>query len=246
MTVADSVIAAVTPFANAVVLFDMKTYDSTVCQVGASGNRYSGICFDGTDYWLSVYEGHIVVRWNAKTGQWKEITTGVSCGSFAFSSILWFKEYIWVVPYTERFMLKVDPQSEAVEKTEFCYAWPSQLEKQDEAAFWPLTYMDSILFPQQHGPGIMAYDVKTGKLDCRHLTVDRLPNFDYALRYGDFHESNMYTLHDYLHDVATRDESGEVRLARAQARRTSSTNGDGTAGEKIYAMAKKKIWEACT
>jgi hypothetical protein len=242
MTVVDSVIAAVTPFANAAILFDMKTYDSTVCQVGASGNRYSGICFDGTDYWLSVYEGHIVVRWNAQKGQWKEITTGVNCGMFAFSSILWFKDYIWAVPYTERFLLKIDPQSESVKKIDFSGAWPAHMEQQEEASFWPFTYMDSILFRQHQGSGIMAYDVKTGKLDCHHLITDRLSGFDYSSRYGDLYESNMYTLHNFLDDVAMRNENDEVRLARAQARRISIVSGDGTAGENIYAMAKEEIW----
>ncbi len=246
MAVVGSVLAAVIPCANAVTLFDMKTCVSTVYQVGSSGNRYSGICFDGAYYWLSVYEGHIVVRWNAQTGQWKEITTGVRCGALAFSDILWFKNHLWVVPYAERFMLKVDPQSEAVEKIDFSDAWPLQTRGQEEAAFWPLTYMDSILFPQYHGSGVMAYDVKTGKLDYHHLIVDRLPNYDYSLRYGDFRESSMYTLHDYLDDVTMRNESDEVRLARARVRRASSANGDGTAGEKIYAMAKKENMEVRT
>lgn len=51
---------------NYVLCINLDTFDFSWCEVGDKGFRYSGIVWDGKDYWLSPRTGTPIVRWNGK------------------------------------------------------------------------------------------------------------------------------------------------------------------------------------
>lgn len=49
---------------NEIFKFNMETYDYEVYEVGDSNNRYSGIAWDGNNFWLSPRVNNVVIKWD--------------------------------------------------------------------------------------------------------------------------------------------------------------------------------------
>ncbi len=114
--VVGSCIVAAALSANAVVIFDMDTCISNVFEVGSKKCRYSGICFDGTNYWLSPrYDGPIV-KWNPKGiyREYESFPRGYISGMLSFLNIRYSSGYVWLFPNQANMALKIDICDESI------------------------------------------------------------------------------------------------------------------------------------
>lgn len=57
---------------NQVLIFNMDDYQWEKVEVGEKGNRYVGIAYDGSDFWLAPRRQGNIVRWNERTGVTQE------------------------------------------------------------------------------------------------------------------------------------------------------------------------------
>lgn len=231
--------------ANAVVVFNMRTCVSTVYEVGRKGSAFSGICFDGKNYWLSPYNDGIIVCWDRQTGESKEYDTGIKGNVLTFIGTIFANGYVWMFPHEEGQVLCIDPQNECIKTVDaFREICSEQSDNYLDKVFSMIKeYHGRILSFAYRSADFIDYNLKTTTMRRYHLTADCLPDIDFATHYGDFQENGMYTLHDYLDDIASLNESKEALLQRAQARRQTVTNGNGTSGEVIYAQIKRQALE---
>jgi hypothetical protein len=113
IVVDDSLIVAAACCANAVVMFNMKTTSSVVYKVGRDGYGYSGICFDGNDYWLAPRHDGPIVRWNSEMNACREYTdypAGFSGARGGFCNINYAGGYVWLFPFLANMALKINPR----------------------------------------------------------------------------------------------------------------------------------------
>jgi hypothetical protein len=103
-------IAAASLKSNTVLLFDPDSCVSDVRAVGAAGNRYVDLCFDGADYWLLPKSDGPAVRWNSETGLCEECADfpqGIDGGEWAFWSVEYAAGRVWLFPFAAGAALKL-------------------------------------------------------------------------------------------------------------------------------------------
>jgi streptogramin lyase len=106
--------------ANAVLMFDMETCVSRVYEVGSKGSDYSGICFDGNDYWLAPSCDGPIVRWNPDMGKHKEYADfpdGFAGGVPGFLNIRYSNGFVWLFPARANMALKIDVRDGKITET---------------------------------------------------------------------------------------------------------------------------------
>lgn len=59
---------------NIVMIFDLKNTECTVKRVGSSHCRFSGICREHDNFWLSPRDNGPIVKWNETDDVWQEYT----------------------------------------------------------------------------------------------------------------------------------------------------------------------------
>jgi hypothetical protein len=154
--VVGSCITAAALSANAVVIFDMDTCISKVYEVGSKTCLYSGICFDGTNYWLSPrYDGPIV-KWNPKATykEYQSFPDGFISGMLSFWNICCSDAYVWLFPNQANMALKINVQDERIVIAE---------EFQQECEF-DLPGCSNYIFSKVIGDEIFAHTGKTNRL----------------------------------------------------------------------------------
>ena len=102
--------------ANAVVSFDMETCKSKVYEVGSKEYRYTGICFDGEDYWLSPRFGGPIVRWNPETiyKEYGDFPDGFDKDCSGFWNIRYCSDFVWLFPSRANMALKINIRDESI------------------------------------------------------------------------------------------------------------------------------------
>jgi len=149
--------------ANAVFEFDMNDCSYQIHRFSNTNIGYHGICYDGTDFWLSpLHSKGVVVKWNPADGVIKEFSN--LCDSetdklYPFSSITFAGGYVWLLPATSDRALKIDISNDSVlSADEF------QIEN-DEAlirAWFP--GIDNFLLQGSAGNSVYALSARTNKL----------------------------------------------------------------------------------
>jgi hypothetical protein len=234
---------AVSATANAIVAFNMSTCSSTVYEVGEKGGTFSGICFDGRNYWLSPHDGSIVVRWNRETGESKCYETNVRGEGCNFIGTVFVNGYVWLLPYGGGSALCIDPQNEQIKKVDdFCENFCEQSNSYRDTGFSMIReYHGKILSFADRSADLIDFSPKDSVLKRYHLNVNGLPKNNFNTHYGNFMENGLYTLYDYIDEIALLKENNEDLVQRAKIRRQITVNGNGTAGEAIYEHIKKQI-----
>jgi len=99
-------------FTNAVLEFNMKTNSSVLHQVGDKENAYSGICYDGEQYWLTPRHNTAIVKWNPRNGQYQPFQFSSIAAStntrYLFLRPVCFDGFIWVFPQNFEHVLKIN------------------------------------------------------------------------------------------------------------------------------------------
>lgn len=133
-------------FDNYILEVDMKNQKTNFYKINCPKMRFSTICFDGEDFWLTGYKP-VVVKWNKKEecveildefpngflqfhkeGYWEEV----------FSRSFYEQGYIYLFPLTANMVLKIKKETGQMEKI---YQWDSlescyTVEKWDENLFY--------------------------------------------------------------------------------------------------------------
>jgi hypothetical protein len=112
---------------NAIMLFNMKTDDYEVIYVGEKSMRYTSICFDGQNYYLSPHYENYIVKWNKKTSETLkiELPSSFSRKKNVYGNFLirYLNEHIWLFPVSANNAYKININTneitELLELTDF-------------------------------------------------------------------------------------------------------------------------------
>jgi len=109
----ENILALASKNKKSVLLFNMDTCESHLNYIGNEIGAFSGICFDGENYWISpLYEGS-VVKWNAVDNSCKmfcDYPKGFSVAdareSFFFAH--YSNGFVWLFPHGANMVLKIN------------------------------------------------------------------------------------------------------------------------------------------
>lgn len=102
---------------NAVLVFDMETYEYKIHEVGDKGSRFSSICYDGEDFWLAPRSGDNIVRWNEESGKYKMIPAHLGeqgSGMYTYSDIWYEDSRVFLVPSNTKQPFSIDTKMETI------------------------------------------------------------------------------------------------------------------------------------
>jgi len=249
--------------ANAVVEFNMETLKSKVYEVGQRGYQYSGMCFDGKNYWLSPRCDGPIVKWNPEVGVIKEfasVVDGCSQNNISFRSILFCEGYVWLFPGLSKQTLRINIETNEVFKVEELK--PNFIENEPRMCSVAYTYaqsMGSVIFAYDGKEGtFIEYDCKTQKKRGKILKYSPsiLEKIKLSTHYREkakkllykdiakcqkvtdcyYYEHHKFALSDYINC-----EINDYNSVKKQLFSGMNSNADGTAGKKIFDFLKRNV-----
>jgi len=233
--------------ANAVVEFNMETLKSKVYEVGQRNDQYNSICFDGKDYWLSLWNRGSVIKWNPDIGIIKEFTD-IAEGNFnenrACFSTIFCEGYVWLIPHWSKQIFKINVKTDEVSKIKELE--PSFIDGEarlHQAAYSSTQNIGDIIYAYAGKDGtFIEYDCKTQKKREKILKYSPqvLEKIKQSFLYKDmakcqkvtdcyYYEQSMFALSDYINS-----EINDYNSAKKQLFSVMNSNADSTAGEKIF------------
>lgn len=142
---------------NAVLEFDMETGMANLNAVGREGNSYSGICYDGSNYWLSPRHYGSVIRWDRINNtyiEYDDFPIEYKKCNFSFNDIVYCSGYVWMVPLNANIVIKINPRTG---KMETVPAFQSYLFPKKKFQ-WIHTDGDKIVTLSVQGNTILTFD----------------------------------------------------------------------------------------
>lgn len=257
--VVDTCIAIAALNANAVVLFDMVSCKSIVHEVGNKANRYTGICFDGNDYWLSPRYAGSVVRWSPETSykEYDRFPANFSYGKVSFWGICYISGHVWLFPNQANMTLKINIGDESITVSE---EFPTESHSDDPASeYIYLRVLDGKIFAfTGKSKKLIKYDCEFQQRQEDHIVVSAddlsvlvrtdIFNKDIAACTTPwdcmFFENHWQSLADYLAGTVRfneQEEAGKLSARQIEICKNTISNADGTSGEKVYAHCKHAL-----
>ncbi len=247
--------------ANAVVVFDMESCTSEVYEVGRRKNGYTGICFDGDNYWLSPRFGGPVIRWNPEKGykEYGDYPDGFVGGRGGFWDLRYLNDCVWLFPNQANMALKINVQEESILVAEEfqpeCHeagGAPSYIfSKIINGAIFAHTGKTSRLIEfdgagnQRREEAVCITEVDSHLLNDIQSNIFKKDSSVCETAWDCmFAESDRVPLDHFLISI---DRFGDQAQARALSARqveicrSTIENADGTAGESIYAYCKQAL-----
>jgi len=254
--ITENTIMLATCGANAVVEFNMETLKSKIYEVGQKNYQYSGVCFDGKDYWLSPRCNGPVVKWNPDVGVIKEFTNvvdGCSQNDISFRSIFFCEGYVWLIPKCSKQTLRINVKTDEVFEVEELK--PSFIEGESRvspAAYTCAQSIGSVIYAYDGKEGtFIEYDCKTQKkrekiLKYSPQVLEKIKPMLGHFLYKDiakcqkiweyyYYEHRRFALSDYINC-----EINDYNSTKKQLFSKMNSNADGTAGKMIFDFLKQK------
>jgi hypothetical protein len=246
---------------NAVVVFDMDSCTSKVYEVGSKGYKYSGICYDSSNYWLSPRFSGPVVKWNP-SGAYKEYwgyPDGFDANGYGFWNICYSGGYVWLLPAQANMAIKICILDEHISVAD-------EFQKECETDLPGMSY----IFSTASKDMIYAFTGKTNRLLCLDCKTNRLREGNVLLSEKDteavrssrrtafmkavaartsiyhfiYYERAFLQISDYIKHIADFNEFKETEeLSNKQVDifRNTIQNADGTSGKEVYACCKHEV-----
>ncbi len=252
---------------NAVVFFDMDKCVSNTYEAGSKRCGYSGICYDGKEYWLSPLHDGPIVKWNPDTKVNKEYDSfpnNYVCGQYSFLDIAYVKDHAWLLPIYANMAVKIDGQTEEIAVAEE-FQPECRYEKSGRgllAGNYILSEVigDVIYAHTGKSNRFIAYDCNTGHRREEPILLSQeaeaamgpvyLPNLandpsTCKSEYDCYFYENIHTpLSDFLCYVCLHSVSGQaLAFGLRQTEIFKEVNGysDGTSGTVTFAYCKRKV-----
>jgi hypothetical protein len=225
----------------------MDTLKSHIYKVGQKDYRYSDICFDGENFWLSPRYNGPVVKWNPDIGIVKEFINpakgSINENGFCFGRIIFCEGYVWLFPNYSKQTFKINVKSEEMLKVE-----EFKPDFEEGLRLHPAAYF----FVQNIGSIIYAYDLKNGtfiEYDCKtqkkrekiikysqFVMENMKPMREKYFLCKNYYEQPLFALSDYIDN-----EISNYNSAKKQFFSVMNSNADGTAGKEIFNIVKSIV-----
>ena len=268
--VMDQFIWLVSLSSNTVVSFNMENGTSTVYEIGQAEYKYKDIRFDGENFWLSPNGSTDtpIVKWNPTKGILKEFPKTHEFESTKaytpevhnrWHNLFYANGYIWMFPRYAQHVIKIEIDTDIISIAEEferdCFVKPNELNTLKFTFVAP--YGNKLYAFKETCGTFIEYDFDTGSR--REATVQYTPEIIEQLRpiiestfmldtdikgsvYNSYYyETGMIHLNDFISYVISHGNDEVLNSYRSSIVKDLNTNPDGTAGEAIYAYAKKTV-----
>lgn len=246
---------------NAVVELDLENGNTSIIEIPNSGNGFSGIAFDGENFWFSPQKNGPIVSWNKETEDIKEYRDypgSKECSRASFRSILYKNGFVWLVPAFAPKVLKINCRDgsiyEVTELNEIC----SQENKKMPS--FPIKFRachsgdgSEIWLHDGASFSLICFDTEKGILKRSELMTPKIQSYLNAkklksrlldsdtseLSTGYMREKPRNQLRDYLSFVSNL--TTDQNLNRVALLNSKFANADGSCGKKTYATINKDL-----
>jgi len=247
---------------NALVEFNMDTNTSTVYEVGKAAYRFSSVCFDGTNFWLSPVSGTStpIVKWNPKSGIIKEFNEIYNDpGGNRYVPLVYSGGFLWLLPKWSKHAYKIDVSSDTISIAEEFELDVADLDSGVHLNKYSqsLTFKDSMFAYNELAGTLIEYNFSTKKrreevINFSQATVDqiRLITKNVFLQNPELFKTEHDCYHyeccisglknflEHLTSETGQKQENMLKPERQKFLQKSNVNADGTAGQAIYDWAK--------
>lgn len=230
---------------NSLIKYNLEEKREEIIRIGAAGNKYSNLDYDGKYFWLISHLSPDVIRWEPETNE----TRSQKICPEGFTHYQWYRTVccqdgnVWLFPEKGNMICKIDSQSMEVEPVFICG---------EDFGFWAARGIgwNEIMFThRKDNTNHTLVTMNTETRQCYEMRVNSPDNFknrDVSLfsalnkaayqtpKEYIFRESNNVTI-----DMAIEKLSNERVITQSQIDCFSKLycNADGQAGQKIMDMA---------
>ena len=239
---------------NLVAEYSFEEHRMKLFQIGNSTKTYSGIAFDGKDFWLISQRYKGVIKWNKDAGtltEYDALPDGCVLPRY-WESICYANGFLWLLPYQGNMLVRVNPATGGMEsvftsKDRFFSGTRSVLKKMnDEEVIAGISYSDGNSMLMVIGKGGRPTDTFTPayqqedmeKLSCSGLRGEKYSSIladDFVIR-----ENHIYNLRHVLNEFQP-----ETAVSEKQKEKYCSlfVNSDGNAGKIINKCINELVAE---
>lgn len=248
---------------NRVMAFDMDSSKSTIYRVGQDDYSYNGLCFDGTNFWLSPsYIRHTntpVVEWNPISGVLNEYhdTYAKQDPWRMFSRIYYSGGYVWLLTCFLTYSVKINIHTKEVSvEDEFEGDCIPQL--RDVPITMKINFVrvvgDDIFIYDRQRKVLIKYNGATKEREEMHVSLTAeiesllapMIASGLSLDIGNaktintciLYESEIVRIDDFIDHVMIQTDRDIVRRREVSAAHLGISNANGTAGQSIYNYIK--------
>lgn len=251
--------------ANAVIEFNMETKKSNVYEVGKENYRYTGICFDGENYWLSPLCNTSIVKWHPEKGIINEFIENYCNGDneeWLYFPPIYSENFVWLIPMLAKSAFKINVKTDEISIAEEFDA--RDYDYDTGQLYWYVQNIDDIIYANCGYEGILIeYNCKTGERreiateysfknfqECTPMMefyskrLTRNPeNWD-SVYSCYFYENDYHTLNNFILSTVKSSsfiENNIICDEQIDMFKKFNNNADGTAGDAIYRYCRKKL-----
>ncbi len=253
------------PVDDKVLAIDAETMQVQVLTTGAGtdgGGHF--MATDGDEIWITPFAGTKVICWNPSLGTRKEYSDvpdgfvckqrpiGFDCNVRPFGRVASYGRYAVLAPYWGNKFLRIDKE------TGICEEWKPDMNMSEKPENGYYTSWYSAIFVRRvEGPVFLLYsdvqkrlynvNIESGACEEVQISFEAediqrnvagFSEFSEWLQYAGT-ENSFNTLSQFLDGSVNGQAHDSERQKKAFAK--VAANGDGTAGEKIYAYIKTKM-----
>jgi hypothetical protein len=237
---------------------------SKVYETGSRKRRYSGMCFDGKDYWLAPRHDGPVARWDPETKEateYDDFPDGFIRGEYSFWSISYAGGFVWLFPNRANMALKINIQDGSLAiAAEF---QPECEHEKTDTEFFAQNYImsrpagDVIYAHTGKSNRFLEYNLKTMQSQEEYIAMpEEAIKETAAMKFKksssecvnvkdcSFYEDALLTLQDFLCYVdvyETLPEPETIAARQIEICRGAVQHADGTAGNAIFEKCKQEI-----
>lgn len=242
---------------NKMVVLDIYSFKSEIIDVTQNDWSFHGICVNNEKLWLAPYKGQVVCM-DIKTRRFTEIKLSCPEEEGTFIDICNVNSKIRLFPYHADEAIEIDTISSSQYVAE-------KLEKSISKGGYDGHY----IFGNNIGNTIYSYDLQAEQFVVYNTETSEANRYDMKLSLYDaklisdktiydfldetniedqsdsnnFIEGNITVsnLFDLLSTIHDKDKSDAAEQARAEVRKRTISNSDGTAGKKIHNYIKSEV-----
>ena len=149
--------------ANAIFRMNLDTFAYEIHQIKNNNVGYSGICFDGENFWLIPVSLGSIVKWNYTYGvlfEYDEYVHEVLCEKyFPFQNISFVGKYVWVLAAFGNHALKID-----VDTSEVAIADEFQTELKNPRSLSDIIPNNNYILQEADDGYLYAYSARSNRL----------------------------------------------------------------------------------
>ncbi len=234
---------------NAVLEYDMDGEKWRVFKVGDDGNSFSGICYDGSYYWLSPRNEGPIVRWD-KISQiyvnYDDFPGDYARDRYSFLDIIFCSGYLWIFPLSANMVLKMHPITGVIESVSIFDSYIKPLGRRKKKFHWISTDGVKIYAGAVFGNAILSYDPQHHTINKCHAAMNIAMRKTVLRKYVDlkidanasakqyyfYNEDGRIGINDYL-EILLNDKEN-IRIERRNSFQRLFTYADGTCGQTIH------------